>query len=158
MRSAGLCRADEAGRNCLIYIMVLCLGLTCDGHRAVSKACPRPAWWWSQMILQNGDRALRRRSGEHSTRWECVFGRSTLSLGSPGELLTQVWVPEGHLEYRRCLTAALLLARVPVGSPGLCRDQQGEIHRVSAQGQPQGAFRSFPFPSAEAVREENEGS
>ena len=73
------------------YIMVPTLGLTCDAMQSGGQGLPKA----SLLVLVL---SLKRKSGEHSAN-EDVCQEGALCFGEPRELLTQVWVHEGYLEY-----------------------------------------------------------
>lgn len=100
------------------------------------------------LILPPRDLTLRRKSGEHLAGWGgCVWSEHFIS-GEPRELLTLCGCGRGTWSASRCLTATLLTT-VPVGSPGLCGDQQVASQAISAQGHTKG-FEGLPPLSAEA--------
>ena len=77
--------------------------------------------------------------------------------GEPRELLTQVWVREGYLEYRQVPDSDPARFEFLWGPRAFAETSKEKfteyLLRVNRR-----AFRSFPLPSAEAVREEEEGS
>lgn len=58
-----------------IYIMVSILGLSCNAMLSSGQSIPKAGLLLVlNLIMRNGDRALRRRSGEHSADWVCMLG------------------------------------------------------------------------------------
>ena len=114
--------------------------------QAMGQACPRLASWCSSSVWSCGveTRPLRRRSGEHSAGWGCMLGGSTVTLGSPGSCSPKCGCGRDTWNTSRCLTATCSLW-VPVGSPGLCGDQQVASHGIYARGQPKG-LEGLPTP------------
>ncbi|KAI4554667.1 hypothetical protein MJG53_019966 [Ovis ammon polii x Ovis aries] len=142
-----------------IYIMVPCLGLTCDVIQSGEQGLPKAGLLVVvlSLILQNGDR------GPEEEIWRalnkmgvCVWKEHSI-FGEPRELLTQVWVREGYLEYRQVPDSDPARFEFLWGPRAFAETSKEKfteyLLRVNRR-----AFRSFPFPSAEAVREENEGS
>ena len=138
-----------------IYILVPTLGLTCDAMPSGGQSLPKAGFLVLvlSLIIQNGDFTPEEVVWETLSRMGVCPRRKPSVFGEPRELLTYVWVWEGYLEYRQVPDSDP--ARYE--SPGLCGDQQVSSHRVSAQVNERFS-RVFPPPSAEAVREEEEGA
>ncbi|KAI4545143.1 hypothetical protein MG293_005409 [Ovis ammon polii] len=78
-----------------IYIVVLTLGLTCDEILSSGQSLPKASLLVLvlSLIMQNEDLAPEEAVlGALSRMGWCVLEVSTVSLGEPRELLTQVWL------------------------------------------------------------------
>uniref|UniRef100_A0A8C6FMG1 MAGE domain-containing protein n=1 Tax=Moschus moschiferus TaxID=68415 RepID=A0A8C6FMG1_MOSMO len=86
-----------------IYIMVPSLGLTCDATQRGGQGLPKAGLLVVvlSLILQNRDRGPEEEIWRALSRMGVCVGREHSIFGEPRELLTQVWVREGYLEYRQ---------------------------------------------------------
>uniref|UniRef100_A0AC11CXG0 Uncharacterized protein n=1 Tax=Ovis aries TaxID=9940 RepID=A0AC11CXG0_SHEEP len=142
-----------------IYIMVPCLGLTCDVIQSGEQGLPKAGLLVVvlSLILQNGDRGPEEEIWRALNKMGVYVWKEHSIFGEPRELLTQVWVREGYLEYRQVPDSDPARFEFLWGPRAFAETSKEKfteyLLRVNRR-----AFRSFPFPSAEAVREENEGS
>lgn len=76
----------EAGRNCAIYIMVPCLGLTCDVIQSGEQGLPKAGLLVVvlSLILQNGDRGPEEEIWRAPATWSVCLEGALYLLGSPG--------------------------------------------------------------------------
>ncbi|XP_077614482.1 melanoma-associated antigen 8-like, partial [Crocuta crocuta] len=85
------------------YVLVTILGLSCDRMPSGRKGMPKTALLvlvlW--VILLEDDRAPEEELWEAVRVMGVYDGREHVFYGEPRELLTQVWVQEGYLEYRQ---------------------------------------------------------
>ena len=142
-----------------IYIMVPCLGLTCDVIQSGEQGLPKAGLLVVvlSLILQNGDRGPEEEIWRALNKMGVCVWKEHCVFGEPRELLTQVWVREGYLEYRQVPDSDPARFEFLWGPRAFAETSKEKfteyLLRVNRR-----AFRSFPFPSAEAVREEKEGS
>ncbi|XP_065772920.1 melanoma-associated antigen 10-like [Muntiacus reevesi] len=131
-----------------IYIMVPSLGLTFDAMQRGVQGLPKAG-----LILQNRDLGLEEEIWGALTKMRVYVVREHSMFGEPRELLTQVWVREGYLEYRQvpdCTPARFDFLWGPRAFVETSKEKFTEyLLRVNRR-----AFRSFSLPSAEDVREE----
>ncbi|KAM7225279.1 hypothetical protein CapIbe_023256 [Capra ibex] len=88
-----------------IYIMVPTLGLTCDAMPSGGQGLPKAGLL--TLIMQNGDGAPEEAFWGALSRIGLCVGSEHWVFGEPKELLTQVWVQEGYLEYQQVLDSHL---------------------------------------------------
>ena len=131
-----------------IYIMVPALELTCDVMLSSGQTLPKAGLLALvlNLIMQDEDLPAEEAVLGALNRMAVCVGNEPCLFGEPRELLTQVWVWEGYLEYQQ-LPDSHPVGRVPVGSPGLCGDQQLQI-MVCVLRVKQRALRDFPLLSA----------
>ncbi|CAI9181289.1 unnamed protein product [Rangifer tarandus platyrhynchus] len=68
-----------------IYIMVPTLGLTCNAMVSSGQSMPKASLLVLVLSLMwNGDRAPEEEVWGALSKWGCLLGGSTMSLGSPG--------------------------------------------------------------------------
>nr|CAI9689772.1 unnamed protein product [Rangifer tarandus platyrhynchus] len=141
-----------------IYIMVPNLGLTCDAMQRGGQGLPKAGLLVVVLILilQNRDHSPEEEIWEALNKMGVYVGREHSIFGEPRELLTQVWVREGYLKYRQVSDSDPARYEFLWG-PRVFLETSKEkfmeyLLRVNRR-----AFRSFPLPSAEALREEEEG-
>ena len=142
-----------------IYIMVPSLGLTCDIIQGSGQGLPKAGLLVVvlSLILQNRDCSPEEEIwGALSKMGVCALREHPI-YGEPRELLTQVWVREADLEYRQVPDSDPARFEFLWGPRAFAETSKEKfteyLLRVNRR-----AFRSFPLPSAEAVREEEEGS
>ena len=140
------------------YIMVPTLGLTCDEMLSSGQSLPKASLLVLvlSLIMQNEDLAPEEAVLGALSRMGVYVGREHYIFGEPWELLTQVWVCEGYLEYRQVPDSDPARFEFLWGPRAFAETSKEKfteyLLRVNRR-----AFRSFPLPSAEAVREEEEG-
>uniref|UniRef100_A0ABI7VRF1 MAGE domain-containing protein n=1 Tax=Felis catus TaxID=9685 RepID=A0ABI7VRF1_FELCA len=85
------------------YVLVSILGLSCDGTPSGRNGMPKTSLLvlvlW--VILLEEDRAPEEAVWEALGVMGVYAGREHVFYGEPRELLTDVWVQEGYLEYRQ---------------------------------------------------------
>ena len=81
--------------------------------------------------------------------------REQCVLGDPRELLTQLWVQEGYLEYRQVSDNDPARFKFLWGPQTCTETSESEVMEELLRVN-QWFSRAFPPPSAEAVREEEE--
>ena len=139
-----------------IYFMVSTLGLTCDAMLSGGQGLPKAGLLVLVLSLNmwNGDGAPEEAFWGALSRIGLCVGSEHCVFGEPRELLTQVWVQEGYLEHWQ----------VPDSHPAHNEFlwspwAYGETSKWQVMAfllrVKQRAFRPFPFPSAEAAREED---
>ncbi|XP_040121354.1 melanoma-associated antigen 9-like [Oryx dammah] len=87
-----------------IYIMVPTLGLTCDEMLSSGQSLPKAGFLVLvlSLIMQNEDLAPEEAVlGALSRNGVVCVGSEHCVFGEPRELLTQVWLQEGYLEYQQ---------------------------------------------------------
>ena len=142
-----------------IYVLVPTLGLTCDEMLSDGQGLPKAGLLVVvlSLILQNGDRGPEEEIWRALNKMGVCVWKEHCVFGEPRELLTQVWVREGYLEYRQVPDSDPARFEFLWGPRAFAETSKEKfteyLLRVNRR-----AFRSFPFPSAEAVREEKEGS
>ena len=139
--------------------MIPALGLTCDAMQSNGQGLPKAGLLVLvlSLIMRNGDPAPEEVVWGALSRMGVYVGREHCIFGEPRELLTQVWVREGYLEYRQVPDSDPARFEFLWGPRAFAETSKEKfteyLLRVNRR-----AFRSFPLPSAEAVREEEEGS
>ncbi|XP_047571362.1 melanoma-associated antigen 8-like isoform X1 [Lutra lutra] len=85
------------------YVLVPVLGLTCDAMLSIEQGAPKTGLLVVLLgaILLEGDRALEEVVWEALGVMGVYAGEEHIIYGEPRELLTNVWVQEGYLEYRQ---------------------------------------------------------
>nr|XP_035929591.1 melanoma-associated antigen 8-like [Halichoerus grypus] len=85
------------------YILVPVLGLTCDGMLSSEQEVPKTGLLvvFLGFILLNGDHAPEEEVWEELGAMGVYAGQEHVIYGEPRELLTNVWVQEGYVEYRQ---------------------------------------------------------
>ena len=142
-----------------IYIMVPNLGLTCDAMQRGGQGLPKAGLLVVvlSLILQNRDHSPEEKIWKALNKMGLYVGREHSIFGEPRELLTQVWVREGYLKYRQVSDSDPARYEFLWGPRAFLETSKEKfveyLLRVTRR-----AFRSFPVPSAEAVREEEEGA
>nr|XP_020765289.1 melanoma-associated antigen 10-like [Odocoileus virginianus texanus]XP_020765290.1 melanoma-associated antigen 10-like [Odocoileus virginianus texanus] len=142
-----------------IYIMVPNLGLTCDAMQRGGQGLPKAGLLVVvlTLILQNRDHSPEEEIWEALNKMGLYVGREHSIFGEPRELLTQVWVREGYLKYRQVSDSDPARYEFLWGPRAFLETSKEKfteyLLRVNRR-----AFRSFPLPSAEAMREEEEGA
>ena len=102
-----------------IYILVPILGLTCDEMPSDGAGLPKAGFLVLvlSVIMRCGDPAPEEAVWGALSRMGVYVGREHCDFGEPRELLTQVWVREGYLEYQQ-VPDSHLLAVSSCGVPG----------------------------------------
>ncbi|XP_065772007.1 melanoma-associated antigen 8-like [Muntiacus reevesi] len=138
-----------------VYIMVPCLGLTCDAMERGGQGLPKAGLLVVvlSLILQNRDPGPEEEIWGALTKMGVYVGREHSIFGEPRELLTQVWVREGYLEYRQVPDSAPARYEFLWGPRAFAETSKEKFTEYLLRVN-QRAFRSFPLPSAEDVREE----
>ncbi|XP_043314661.1 melanoma-associated antigen 10-like [Cervus canadensis] len=138
-----------------IYILVPTLGLTCDKMLSDGVGLPKAGFLLLvlSVIMQCGDPAPEEavwgalsRMGVYVAREHCVFGE-------PRELLTQVWVQEGYLEYQQVPDSHPARYEFLWGPRAYVETSKWQVMAFMLRVN-QRALRAFPFLSAEDEREE----
>ncbi|XP_077920964.1 melanoma-associated antigen 10-like [Halichoerus grypus] len=85
------------------YILVPVLGLTCDGMLSSEQEVPKTGLLVVLLgfILLDGDHAPEEEVWEALGAMGVYDGQEHVIYGEPRELLTNVWVQEGYVEYRQ---------------------------------------------------------
>ncbi|XP_034509429.1 melanoma-associated antigen 8-like [Ailuropoda melanoleuca] len=85
------------------YVLVTVLGLTCGGMPSGEQGMPKTGLLVVLLgiILLEGDSAPEEEVWEKLGVMEVYPGKEHVIYGEPRELLTNVWVQEGYLEYRQ---------------------------------------------------------
>ena len=86
-----------------IYIMVPSLGLTCDAMQRGEQDLPKAGLLVVvlRLILKNRDCGPEEEIWGELNKMGVYVAREYSMFGEPRELLTQVWVQEGYLEYQQ---------------------------------------------------------
>ncbi|KAF0883999.1 MAGA4 protein, partial [Crocuta crocuta] len=85
------------------YVLVTILGRTCDGMLRGKQTMPMT----NLLVVVLGVILLEGKCAPEEEVWKMLGvlgvydGREHLLYGAPRELLTEVWVQEGYLEYRQ---------------------------------------------------------
>ncbi|CAI9181300.1 unnamed protein product [Rangifer tarandus platyrhynchus] len=143
------------------YILVPILGLTCDEMPSDGVGLPRAGFLVLvlNVIMRCGDPAPEEAVWEALSRLGVYVGREHCVFGEPRELLTQVWVREGYLEYQQVPDSHPARYEFLWGPRAYAYLETSKwqvmafVHRIK-----QRALRAFPPLSAEAAREEEEGA
>ena len=104
--------------------------------------------------MQNGDWAPEEAFWGALSRLGLCVGSEHCIFGEPRELLTQVWVQEGYLEYRQVPDSLPAHYEFLWGPWAYAETSKWQVMAFLLRVN-QRAFRSFTLPSAEAVREED---
>ncbi|KAF0878954.1 melanoma-associated antigen 8-like [Crocuta crocuta] len=85
------------------YVLDTILGLTCDGMLSGKQGMPTTSLLVVVLgvILLEDDRAPEEEVWKELSLMGVCAGREHIFYGEPRELLTEVWVQEGYLEYRQ---------------------------------------------------------
>ncbi|CAI9181241.1 unnamed protein product [Rangifer tarandus platyrhynchus] len=145
----------EVDRRKHIYIMVPTLGLTCDAMQRGGQGLPKAGLLVVvlSVILQNRDRGPEEEIWGALNKMGVYVGREHSIFGEPRELLTQVWVRDGYLEYRQVPDSTPARYEFLWGPRAFAETSKEKFTEYLLKVN-QRAFRSFPLPSAEDVREE----
>ncbi|KAB0353187.1 melanoma-associated antigen 10-like [Muntiacus reevesi] len=141
-----------------IYIMVPSLDLTCDLMQRDGQVLPKAGLLVVvlSLILQNRDHGPEEEIWGALNKMGVYVGKEHSIFGEPRELLTQVWVQDGYLEYRQVPDSNPTRYEFLWGPRAFAETSKEKfieyLLRVNRR-----TIRSFPLPSAEAVREEEEG-
>ncbi|XP_044924021.1 melanoma-associated antigen 8-like [Mustela putorius furo] len=141
------------------YVLVTVLGLTCDAMLSGEQGLPKTGLLVVLLgvILLEGDRAPEEVVWEALGVMGVYAGEEHIIFGEPRELLTNVWVQEGYLEYQQ----------VPGGDPARYEFLWGprahmETSRVQVLEYLLRVYPGLPVsslvPSEEAVSHEEEGA
>ena len=138
-----------------IYIMVPSLGLTCDAMQRGEQDLPKAGLLVVvlSLILKNRDRGPEEEIWGELNKMGVYDGREHSIFGEPRELLTQVWVRDGYLEYWQVPDSAPARNEFLWGPHAFVETSKEKFMEYLLRVN-QRAFRSFPLPSAEDVREE----
>ncbi|KAF4026837.1 hypothetical protein G4228_019483 [Cervus hanglu yarkandensis] len=141
-----------------IYIMVPSLDLTCDLMQRDGQCLPKAGLLVVvlSLILQNRDHGPEEEIWGALNKMGVYVGKEHSIFGEPRELLTQVWVQDGYLEYRQVPDSNPTRYEFLWGPRAFAETSKEKfieyLLRVNRR-----TIRSFPLPSAEAVREEEKG-
>ncbi|XP_055293649.1 melanoma-associated antigen 8-like [Moschus berezovskii] len=136
------------------YTTVPALGLTCDEMLSGGQGLPKAGLLVLvlRVIMRNGDPAPEEAVWGALSRMGVCVGREHSIFGEPRELLTQVWVQEGYLEYQQVLDSAPARYAFLWGPRAYAETskQQGMEFVLRFR---QRALRTFPLQSSEAERD-----
>ena len=139
-----------------IYIMVPSLGLTCDIIQGSGQGLPKAGLLVVvlSLILQNRDCSPEEEIwGALSKMGVCALREHPI-YGEPRELLTQVWVREGYLEYRQVHDSDPARYEFLWGPRAYAETSKQQVMAFVLRVR-QRAWRAFPLQSTEAVKEKD---
>ncbi|KAF4008077.1 hypothetical protein G4228_019686 [Cervus hanglu yarkandensis] len=141
-----------------IYILVPTLGLTCDAMPSGGQSLPKAGFLVLvlSLIIQDGDFIPEEVVWETLSRMGVCPRRKHSVFGEPRELLTHVWVWEGYLEYRQVPDSDPVHYEFLWGPRAYAEISKYQVTECLLRVNERFS-RVFPPPSAEAVREEEEG-
>ena len=131
-----------------IYIMVPTLGLTCDAMQSGGQGLPKAGLLI--LIMWNGDWAPEEVFWGALSKIGLCVGSEHCVFGEPRELLTQVWVQEGYLEYRQVTDSQPAHYKFLWGPQDYAETSKWRFCSESNR-----VLRPFPPLSVEAAREED---
>uniref|UniRef100_A0A8C6CR03 MAGE domain-containing protein n=1 Tax=Moschus moschiferus TaxID=68415 RepID=A0A8C6CR03_MOSMO len=138
-----------------IYILVPVLGLTCDEMLSGGQGLPKAGLLVLvlRVVMRNGDPAPEEAVWGALSRMGVCVGSEHCVFGEPRELLTQVWVREGYLEYRQVPDSRPARSEFLWGPRAYVETSKWQVMAFVLRVR-QRALRAFPLLSAEAAREE----
>ena len=138
-----------------IYVMVPTLGLTCDEMLSDGQGLPKAGLLVLvlSVIMWSGDPAPAEVVWGALSRMGMYVGREHCIFGEPRELLTQVWVREGYLEYRQVPDSDPARYEFLWGPRAYEETSKQQVMAFVLRVR-QRALRAFPLLSEEAAREE----
>uniref|UniRef100_A0A8C6DTW9 MAGE domain-containing protein n=1 Tax=Moschus moschiferus TaxID=68415 RepID=A0A8C6DTW9_MOSMO len=137
------------------YTTVPVLGLTCDEMLSGGQGLPKAGLLVLvlRVIMRNGDPAPEEAVWGALSRMGVCVGREHSISGEPRELLTQVWVQEGYLEYQQVPDSAPAHYEFLWGPRAYAETSKQQVMEFVLRVR-QRALRTFPLQSAEAERDE----
>ncbi|XP_057393489.1 melanoma-associated antigen 8-like isoform X3 [Balaenoptera acutorostrata] len=145
-------------RECT-YVLVPTLGLTCDAVLSDGQSMPKAGLLvliLGQIALY-GDRTPEEDVWELLSIMEVYVGEQHCIYGEPRELLTEVWVQEGYLEYRQVPQSDPARYEFLWGPRAYAETSKWQVleHLLRVNGWD---LRSFLSLCAEGVSDEEEGA
>ncbi|XP_055293651.1 melanoma-associated antigen 10-like [Moschus berezovskii] len=139
------------------YTTVPALGLTCDAMQSSGQGLPKAGLLVLvlRVIMRNGDPAPEEAVWGALSRMGVCVGREHSIFGEPRELLTQVWVQEGYLDYRQVPDSDPAHYEFLWGPRAYAETSKQQVMEFVLRVR-QRALRTFPLQSAEAAREDKE--
>uniref|UniRef100_A0A8C6DJJ3 MAGE domain-containing protein n=1 Tax=Moschus moschiferus TaxID=68415 RepID=A0A8C6DJJ3_MOSMO len=141
-----------------IYAMVPTLGLTINEMQRDGQSMPKAGLLVAalSLILLEGDRVPEEKVWGALSRMGVFAGIEHGIYGEPKEeLLTQVWVQEGYLEYRQVPDSDPAHYEFLWGPRAYAETSKQQVMEFVLRVR-QRALRTFPLQSAEAAREDKE--
>uniref|UniRef100_A0A8C6CNQ8 MAGE domain-containing protein n=1 Tax=Moschus moschiferus TaxID=68415 RepID=A0A8C6CNQ8_MOSMO len=137
------------------YTTVPALGLTCDVMQSSGQGLPKAGLLVLvlRVIMRNGDPAPEEAVWGALSRMGVCVGRENCVFGEPRELLTQVWVQEGYLEYQQVPDSHPAHYEFLWGPWAYGETSKQQVMAFVLRFR-QRALRTVPLLSAEAAREE----
>ncbi|XP_043315868.1 melanoma-associated antigen 10-like isoform X1 [Cervus canadensis] len=137
------------------YAMIPALGLTCDAMQSGEQGLPKAGLLVLvlSVIMRNGDPTPEEVVWGALSRMGVCVGREHSIFGEPKELLTQVWVQEGYLEYRQVPDSDPARYKFLWGPRAYAETSKQKVMAFVLRVR-QRAWRSFVLQFAEAAREE----
>ena len=138
------------------YGMIPALGLTCDAMQSNGRGLPKTGLLVLvlSLIMRNGDPAPEEVVWGALSRMGVCVGREHSIFGEPRELLTQVWVREGYLEYRQVPDSDPARYEFLWGPRAYAETSKQQVMAFVLRVR-QRAWRAFPLQSTEAVKEKD---
>ena len=138
------------------YGMIPALGLTCDAMQSNGQGLPKAGLLVLvlSLIMRNGDPAPEEVVWGALSRMGVYVGREHCIFGEPRELLTQVWVREGYLEYRQVHDSDPARYEFLWGPRAYAETSKQQVMAFVLRVR-QRAWRAFPLQSTEAVKEKD---
>ncbi|XP_040121355.1 melanoma-associated antigen 9-like [Oryx dammah] len=138
-----------------IYVLVPTLGLTCDEMLGDGQGLPKAGFLVLvlSVVMCNGDPAPEEAVWGALSRMGVYVGSEHCIYGEPRELLTQVWVWEGYLEYQQVPDSDPARYEFLWGPRAYAETSKEQVAAFVLRVK-QKALRAFPLLSAEAAREE----
>ncbi|XP_070641103.1 melanoma-associated antigen 10-like [Bos indicus] len=138
------------------YGMIPALGLTCDAMQSNGRGLPKTGLLVLvlSLIMRNGDPAPEEVVWGALSRMGVCVGREHSIFGEPRELLTQVWVREGYLEYRQVPDSDPAHYEFLWGPRAYAETSKQQVMAFVLRVR-QRAWRAFPLQSTEAVKEKD---
>ena len=138
------------------YGMIPALGLTCDAMQSNGRGLPKTGLLVLvlSLIMRNGDPAPEEVVWGALSRMGVCVGREHSIFGEPRELLTQVWVREGYLEYRQVPDSDPAHYEFLWGPRAYAETSKQQVMAFVLRVR-QRAWRAFPLQSTEAIKEKD---
>ena len=138
------------------YGMIPALGLTCDAMQSNGRGLPKTGLLVLvlSLIMRNGDPAPEEVVWGALSRMGVCVGREHSIFGEPRELLTQVWVREGYLEYRQVPDSDPARYEFLWGPRAYAETSKQQVMAFVLRVR-QRAWRAFPLQSTEAIKEKD---
>ena len=138
------------------YGMIPALGLTCDEMLSDGQGLPKAGLLVLvlSVIMRNGDPTPEEVVWGALSRMGVYVGRENSIFGEPRELLTQVWVGGGYLEYRQVPDSDPARYEFLWGPRAYAETSTEQVMAFVLRVK-QRTWRTFPLLSAEAEREED---